>query len=118
MFQRRKLTAQMSQELIELLTDGGRRDLRQLRMDDLEEEVYGLVDEITQRTLRGVVEDQAQVCPSDWVNCPKCGQVLVDKPPEEKSLLSQRGEIVWRQPVKRCTACRCDFFPSSQSVGD
>lgn len=118
MFQRRKLTAQMSQELIEVLTDGGRRDLRELRIDDLEAEVYGLMDEISRRTLCGVVEDQAQVCPSDWTDCPKCGRALVDQPPEEKSLLSQRGEIAWRQPVKRCTACRCDFFPSSQSDGD
>lgn len=118
MFQRQQFTARMSQELIELLTDGGKRDLRQLRMDDLEAEVYELVDEVSRRTVCGVVEDQAQVCPEDWKECPQCGRKLTDKPPEEKTLTSQRGEIAWLQPVKRCTACRCDFFPSGRGAGN
>jgi len=117
MFQRRKLTAQISQELIEELTDHGKRDLRQLRIDDLETEVYALADEITRRTICGVAEDQADACQEDWICCPQCGRELVDKPPEEHSLLAQRGEITWRQPVKRCESCRCDFFPSGESDG-
>jgi hypothetical protein len=43
MFRRTKMTAAMSQELIDGLTDHGRHDLSQLRMDDLEREVYELV---------------------------------------------------------------------------
>jgi len=35
MFQRTKMTAAVSQELIDELTDHGRRDLSQLRMDEL-----------------------------------------------------------------------------------
>lgn len=117
MFQRRKLTAEISQELIEALTDQGKRDLKDLRIDELESEAYALVDEITRRTICGVVEDQAQACQEDWTHCPQCGRELVDKPPEEQTLLAQRGEIRWRQPVKRCTSCRCDFFPSGESHG-
>lgn len=117
MFERRTLIAQLSQELIEALTDNGKRDLRQLRIDDLETEAYALADEITRRTIRGVVEDQADACQEDWIHCPQCRRELVDKPPEEQSLLAERGEITWLQPVKRCESCRCDFFPSGESDG-
>lgn len=57
MFRRTKMTAAMSQELFDELTDHGRRDLSQLRMDDLESEVCELADAITQRMVRGVLEE-------------------------------------------------------------
>lgn len=116
MFQRTKMTAVMSQELIEELTDHGRRDLSQLRMEDLESEAYELVDAITRRAVRGVLEEQVRAC--EMSNCPQCGRELDDKPPEEKTLTTQRGEVTWNQPVKRCKACRCDFFPSGPVIGD
>lgn len=115
MFRRTQMTAAMSQELMDELTDHGRRDLSQLRMDDLESEVYELVDAITRRAVRGVLEEQVQSC--QMSQCPKCGRELVDKPPEEKTLTTQRGEVTWNQPVKHCRTCRCDFFPSGPSVG-
>jgi len=116
MFRRTKMTAAMSQELIDELTDHGRRDLSQLRMDDLESEIYELVDAVTRRAVQEVLEDQRPAC--DMSHCPQCGRQLEDKPPQEKTLLTQRGEVTWHQPVKRCTACRCDFFPSGASLGD
>ena len=116
MFRRTKLTAAMSQELMDELTDHGRRDLSQLRMDDLEREAYELVDAITRRAVRGVLEDQVHAC--EMTHCPQCGRELEDKPPEEKTLTTQRGEVTWNQPVKRCLACRCDFFPSGPGLGD
>jgi hypothetical protein len=117
MFRRTQMTAKMSQELIELLTDRGDRDLTTLRLDDLENEVCQLVDEVTCRTMRGVLEDQAMHCdlPTD---CPRCGKSLIDKPPSETKLTCQRGEVAFNQPVKRCNDCRCDFFPSGESHGD
>jgi hypothetical protein len=118
MFQRTKLTAEITQELMEALTEGGKRDLRQLRIDDLESEVCELVDEITRRTIRGVAEDQAVACGEDMRDCPQCGRELSDRPPTETTLVTQRGEIAWEQPVKRCESCRCDFFPSGESDGD
>jgi hypothetical protein len=117
MFQRTKVTAAMSQELIDELTDRGRRDLSRLRMDDLETEVYELVDAITRRTVRGLLEEQVAAC-DQMPYCRQCGRELDDKPPEEKTLTTARGEVTWNQPVKRCSACRCDFFPSGPSVGD
>ncbi len=116
MFQRTKMTAAMSQELIDELTDHGRRDLSQLRMDDLESEIYELVDAITRRAVRGVLEEQVGAC--EMIDCPQCGRELVDEPPEEKTLTTQRGEVTWNQPVKRCTTCRCNFFPSGPCVRD
>ena len=117
MFQRTGMTAKISQHLIDLLTDNGSRDLTQLRIDDLETEVCQMVDEITCRTLRGVLEDQALDCrgPS---HCPRCGRELDDKPPLETTLTSKRGEVAFYQPVKRCKSCRCDFFPSGPSDGN
>jgi hypothetical protein len=118
MFQRRKLTAELAQDLIEALTEGGRRDLTQLSIDDLESEVYELMDQVTQRTICGVLEDQAQATGEEMVDCPQCGRKLVDCCPAKKSLTGQRAEFQWQQPVKRCPSCRCDFFPSGEGDGD
>jgi len=117
MFSRTRMTAEVSQQLIDLLTADGTRDLTQLRLDDLESEVCEMVDEITCRTLRGVLEDQARDCRGP-TGCPRCGEVLEDKPPLETKLTGKRGEVAFHQPVKRCKSCRCDFFPSGQSDGD
>lgn len=116
MFRRAQMTAAMSQELMDELTDHGRRDLSQLRMDDLESEVYELVDSITRRAVRGVLEEQVGSC--EMRHCPQCGRELDDKPPQEKTLTTQRGDVTWNQPVKRCPACRCDFFSAGPRVGD
>lgn len=117
MFQRTRMTAKMSQELIDILTEGGHRDLTKLRLDDLENEVCQLVDEVTCRTIRGVLEDQALDCDGP-TECPRCGKPMVDKPPKETKLTCRRGEVAFNQIVKRCPACRRDFFPSGQSYGD
>jgi hypothetical protein len=66
-FQRTRMTAQMSQKLIEMLTEDGTRDLTQLRLDDLETEVCQMVDEITCRAMRGVREDRSLSS-----RCPTC----------------------------------------------
>lgn len=117
MFQRTRMTAEVSQQLIDMLTRDGTRDLTQLRLDDLETEICEVVDQITCRAIRGVLEDQSLSC-QEHRCCPRCGRELEDKPPLERTLTCKRGEVTFRQPVKRCTSCRCDFFPSGQSNGD
>ena len=118
MFQRTQIqmTAAMSQELIDELTEHGRRDLSVMRMDDIESEAYELVDAITRRAVRGVLEEQVRAC--QLIDCPRCGRRLSDKPPKAKTLTTQRGDVTWNQPVKRCESCRCDFFPSGANAGD
>jgi hypothetical protein len=111
-----QVVAQVSQALLDELTERGTRDLTTMRLSDIEDEVYGLVDSVSQRLVRGLLEDQAS---QDQVQtCPCCDGPLHDKPPEEKSLLLRRGDVAWQQPVKRCGACRRDFFPSGEAVGD
>jgi uncharacterized protein with PIN domain len=117
MFRRRQLTAQLAQELIEAITDSGRRDLTQLSMGELESEVYGLLDQVSQRTMCGVLEEQAEAIETELTHCPQCRRELVDRPPETKTLTGERAELQWQQPVKRCKSCRCDFFPSGPGAG-
>jgi len=115
MMNRTKIVAQVSQALLDELTAGGTRDLTQMRLTDIEDEVYGLVDTVGNRLVRGLLEDQAD---QDHVEaCPRCGGCLEDKPPEEKSLTVRRGDVAWQQPIKRCGHCRRDFFPSSGDAG-
>ena len=110
-----QLIAQVSQELLDELTDGGRRDLTEVRLSQMEEEVYQLSDRITQRLLRGMLEDQAGQ--TDAGHCPCCQSPLEDRPPNEDPIRMRRVEVQWDKPVKRCPKCRRDFFPSGGDVG-
>lgn len=110
-----QLIAQISQELLDELTAGGTRDLTQVRLSQMEAEVYGLADRISERLLRGMVEDQS--FQDQTARCPCCQGPLEDRPPDAKSLQLKRCSIQWEQPIKRCPKCRRDFFPSSGDAG-
>jgi len=110
-----QLVAQVSQELLEELTEGGTRDFTQTRLSQMEEEVYGLVDRVSERLLRGMLEDQSQQAEADC--CPCCQGPLADRPPDGKPIQMQRCEVQWSKPVKRCPKCRRDFFPSGGDDG-
>jgi hypothetical protein len=110
-----QLVAQVSQELLDELTDRGTRDLTQVRLTQMEQEVYQLADRISQRLLQGFLEDQAGQDHSDC--CPCCHSPLVDRPPKEDPIKLQRCDVAWGQPVKRCLKCRRDFFPSGDDAG-
>lgn len=116
MVNKSKIVAQVTLALLEELTEQGTRDLTTMRLSDIEDEVYGVVDTVGKRLVRGLLEDQARQDQAE--TCPDCGGGLQDKPPEEKSLTLRRGDVAWKQPVKRCGACRRDFFPSSGDVGN
>lgn len=54
-----QLVAKVSQELLDELTDNGTRNLTRVRLSQMEEEVYQAADRISQRVLRGMLEDQS-----------------------------------------------------------
>lgn len=110
-----QLIATISQELLDELTSGGTRDLTELRLCDLEREVYQLADRISERVLRGVLEDQADQAQVEC--CPTCHGPLEDRPPDEEPIRMRRCEVQWDKPVKRCPKCRRDFFPSGGDDG-
>jgi hypothetical protein len=109
------MLAEMSQKLIDELTDRGARDLTTMRMDDIENEVYEAVDALSARVMKGVLEDQAGAFKE--MRCPHCGREMADEPPREKTLTCKRGDVTWNPPVKKCKTCRGDFSPSDESVG-
>lgn len=108
--------AEVSQRLLDELTDGGTRDLTQMSLTDIEQAVYQGMDQVTQRVLQGVLEDQAPQANPDF--CPTCNSGLEERPPDEKALQMERCQVEWKQPVKRCLKCRRDFFPSVGHAGD
>lgn len=110
-----QLIARISQELLDELTDGGKRDLAQVRLGQLEAEVYGLADRVSQRLLQGMLEDQAGQASEDC--CPCCHSPLEDRPADRIPIKMQRCSVQWDKPVKRCPKCRRDFFPSGGDVG-
>ena len=110
-----QLIAQVSQELLDELTDGGRRDLREVRLSQMEDEVYQVADRVTQRLLQGMLEDQAGQ--ADASHCPCCQSPLQERPAHEDPIRMKRVEVQWDKPVKRCPKCRRDFFPSGRDVG-
>lgn len=110
-----RLVAQVSQELLAELTGGGTRDLTATRLSQMEAEVYGLSDRISERLLQGLAEDQAEQAQVGC--CPCCRGPLEDRPPDDQSIQLQRCEVQWKKPVKRCRKCRRDFFPSGGDDG-
>ena len=105
-----QLVAQVSQQLLEELTEGGTRDFTQVRLSQMEEDVYCLSDRISERLLQGMLEDQSGQAKAAC--CPCCQGPLEERPPDSKPIQMQRCEVQWDKPVQRCLKCRRDFFPS------
>ena len=102
-------------ELSECLTDQGQRDLRQTRLTEMEDEVGAVGDELIRRLLTAVLERQAGQT-AETQGCPRCGGPLAIQSDQATPLQTRRGKVHWRQPVRRCGACRRDFFPSGEST--
>lgn len=112
-----QLVAEVSHELLEELTEGGTRDFTQTRLSQMEAEVYGLADRISERLLQGMLEDQAQQAEA-VEGCPCCQTPLEDRPPDRRPVQAGRCEVQWDKPVKRCLKCRRDFSPSGGDDGN
>lgn len=113
---RKELLRQCVSLLTAYVTADGTRDLRETRFTQLEEELGEVSGLVMGETLACVLHQQAEQVADDFV-CPRCGGPLDEKPPAETRMLTQRGPVTWEQPVRRCRACRRDFFPSGQSFG-
>ena len=94
------------------LTQGGNRDLTTMRLDDLENEVFGLADRVSRCVAESLLQEQADSLSKKNMLCPCCQRELVPKPSQERTLQLRRGEAQWEEPVWRCLPCRRDFFPS------
>lgn len=108
----RDLVEQVSAVLLGELTQGGKRDLTAMRLDDLENEVFGLADCVSRRMAESLLQEQADHLSQRKMLCPCCQRELVPKPPQERTLQLRRGEAQWEEPAWRCPSCRRDFFPS------
>jgi len=94
------------------LTQGGKRDLGTMRLDDLESEVFGLADRVSRRVAESLLQEQADTLSRKKMLCPCCQRELVPKPSQSRTLQLRRGEAQWEEPAWRCLSCRRDFFPS------
>lgn len=108
----RDLVQRVSAMLVEQLTEGGYRDLTQMRLDNLENDVFGLADRISRCVAEGLLQKQAEGLHKEAPACPCCEGELEAKPSQRRSLQLRRGEAQWEEPVWRCPRCRRDFFPS------
>jgi hypothetical protein len=106
------LVERASALLLEELTQGGKRDLAAMRLDDLESEVFGLADRVSRRVAESLLQEQADTLSRNKMLCPCCQRELVPKPSQSRRLQLRRGEAQWTEPAWRCPACRRDFFPS------
>lgn len=106
------LVQRVGEMLVGELTQGGKRDLATMRLDDLETEVFGLVDRVSRRVVESLLEEQAETLSRKKLLCLCCQGELVPKPSRSRTLQLRRGEAQWEEPVWRCPSCRRDFFPS------
>ena len=106
------LVQRVSAMLLGELTQGGNRDLTTMRLDDLENEVFGLADRVSRCVAEALLQKQANRLSKKNLLCPCCQRELVPKPSQERRLQLRRGEAQWEEPAWRCPSCRRDFFPS------
>jgi len=106
------LVQRVSTMLVGELMQAGNRDLRTMRLDDLEKEVFGLADRVSKCVAESLLREQANHLSKKKMLCPCCQRELVPKPSQERTLPLRRGEAQWEEPVWRCLPCRRDFFPS------
>jgi uncharacterized protein with PIN domain len=106
------LVQRVSTMLLGELTQGGNRELTTMRLDDLENEVFGLADRVSRCVAEALLQQQANRLSKKNPLCPCCESELVPKPSQERTLQLRRVESQWEEPVWRCLSCRRDFFPS------
>jgi uncharacterized protein with PIN domain len=75
------------------LTQEGDRDLTMMRLDDLENEVFGLADRVSRRVAESLLQEQANRMSKEGRLCPCCQRELVPKPSQERTLQSLRMNL-------------------------
>ena len=80
------LVQRVSVMLLGELTQGGNRDLTTMRLDDLENEVFGLADRVSRCVAESLLQEQADSLSKKNMLCPCCQRELVPKPPQERTL--------------------------------
>ena len=113
----RDLVRRVSRMLLDELTQRGNRDLATMRLDDLENDTFGLADRISRCVAEGLLQEQADGLSKERLLCPCCQTELVPKPSRKRAVQLRRGQAQWEEPLWRCPSCRRDFFPSVCSHG-
>jgi len=88
-----------------------------MRLDDLENEVFGLADRVSRCVAEALLQKQANRLSKKKLPCPCCQRELVRKGSQARRLQLRRGEAQWEEPAWRCAFCRRDFFPQSAAMG-
>ena len=104
-------------ELRAVLREEGLDELAAKRWDDLEGPATDVGDTLTRKLLQMLLAEQAEEMDQSPEACSHCGTRFVPKPDQARRLQTRRGHVHWKQPVRRCTKCRRDFFPSGQGIG-
>lgn len=101
--------------VVERLTaDGKLSDLANANLLTLENEAIVQLDEVARAVISELLAKQStQVEPQEC--CPKCGDAMVAKKPQNRLLKSRRGKVHFQTSVFHGKACRLDFFPSDEN---
>lgn len=99
----------------QLMLSGQLADLEHADLETIESEVIENIDELTRGVISKLLGKQAELT-AQPACCPKCQGPLREKPAQDRSLQSRRGQVDFQCDVYRCEACRLDFFPSVQNA--
>lgn len=80
--------------------------------ESIEELGVRIGDAITREFVQQAVAQQAQQLEPQDHACPTCRGSTERRALAPHLLTTQRGEVVWNEPERYCSACRRAFFPS------
>jgi hypothetical protein len=97
----------------------GMDHLSEKRWDDLEGPSVEIADRVAQKVLAKLLGKQAEELQErSPERCCRCRRKLDVPTTQSRSLMTRRGTVHWKTPVRYCAACRRDFFPAGEGVGD
>jgi len=104
-------------DLREVLVGVNVDQLKDKQWNELEEPAVEAGDWVARELLKALLEKQAEEVGESVETCPICGAALETRPNEPQPLQTRRGWLSWQQPVRHCSRCRRDFFPSGARRG-
>lgn len=108
--------AEIARELGRELYPGGLP--RGTKFSELEDIAGALGDEMARQLIESQVGDQAEDWPEEELGeCPVCGGLARKAPDEPRVLKTTRGDVAWKERVRKCPSCRRAFFPSEPGPG-